>query len=150
MPTWKFYHPDNVFMDPDEKQALSQAITDIYTGIGLPAFYVAVLFIPQPPNTIYRGGAAQPTLKKPPYIRIMFSHIARHFEAGESEEKTNFMDMVNRILKSFIADKGWDWEIDGTEGDLSFLRVQGMKIPPPGSEAEKLWKREDRPVPYTL
>jgi len=56
MPDWRIYHPSGVFTDPSEREQLSQALTSIYTGIGLPAFYVVVIFIEMPPATLYRGG----------------------------------------------------------------------------------------------
>ncbi|EOD52782.1 hypothetical protein UCRNP2_402 [Neofusicoccum parvum UCRNP2] len=152
MPKWTIHHPDNVFTDLNERQALAQALTKMYTDVGLPPFYVAVIFIPHKSGAMYRGDLrlSQPDLEKPPYIYLSFTHVAKHFEPGESKEKTKFMEKVTEILKPFIADKGWDWEMDGEERDLSFLLIQGLKIPPYGSEVQKLWARENRPTPYKL
>jgi hypothetical protein len=57
MPDWRIYHSSGTFANPDEREQLSQAITSIYTRVGLPAFYVVVLFIEMPSGTMYRAAA---------------------------------------------------------------------------------------------
>jgi hypothetical protein len=54
MPIWQIFHPDSVFTDPAEKQALSEAITAVYGR--LPSFYVGILFIPLPQYSMFRRG----------------------------------------------------------------------------------------------
>ncbi|KAK9444945.1 Tautomerase [Metarhizium brunneum] len=128
MPYWNIHHPDDVLRDDAEKDAIAKAITEIYTAVPLPAFY---------------SSAQEPT-----FIHVRFTHIARQFPPGESEKKDKFLDRVTEILKPFTIDKGWYLELTGEEGDRSLLRVQGMKIPPPGSEDEKKWVAENAAVPY--
>ncbi|KFG85427.1 hypothetical protein MANI_005062 [Metarhizium anisopliae] len=150
MPYWNIYHPDDVLRDDAEKDAIAKAITEIYTAIPLPAFYVGVFFFPTPRNEIYRGGQPQASssAQEPTFIHVRFTHIARQFPPGESEKKDKFLDRVTEILKPFTIDKGWYLELTGEEGDRSLLRVQGMRMPPPGSEDEKRWVAENAAVPY--
>lgn len=63
MPYWNIYHPDDVLRDDAEKDAIAKAITEIYTAIPLPAFYVGVFFFPTPRNEIYRGGQPQASVR---------------------------------------------------------------------------------------
>jgi hypothetical protein len=56
MPHWILYHPSSVFQSDDERRALSQDITKIYTSIGLPALYVVVNFIKLEPADAWIGG----------------------------------------------------------------------------------------------
>lgn len=94
-------------------------------------------------NLVKQSSAQEPT-----FIHVRFTHIARQFPPGESEKKDKFLDRVTEILKPFTIDKGWYLELTGEEGDRSLLRVQGMRIPPPGSEDEKKWVAENAAVPY--
>ncbi|KAJ6008803.1 hypothetical protein N7522_003819 [Penicillium canescens] len=148
MPDWRIYHPSGTFTDPDQREKLSQAITSIYTRVGLPAFYVVVLFIEMPSATMYRAGIPCSTKGKKPFVRLTFSHIARHFPPGDSPQRTRFMNNVHDTLKPFIADKGYDWEVNGEELEREFVHINGLRIPPTGSEDEKRWSRDNEPSPW--
>ncbi|KAH7079384.1 putative oxalocrotonate tautomerase [Paraphoma chrysanthemicola] len=143
MPDWRIYHSPGTFTEPDEREKLSQDLTTIYTDIGLPAFYVVVQFIEMPAATMFRSGLPCSTKGKKPFIRITFSHIARHFPPGESLQRTHFMNNVDKTLKPYIADKGYDWEVNGEELEREFVRINGLRIPPNNSEDEKRWFREN-------
>ncbi|KAJ5816306.1 oxalocrotonate tautomerase [Penicillium robsamsonii] len=148
MPDWRIYHPTGTFTDPDHKEQLSQAITSIYTHV-IPAFYVVVLFIEMPAATMYRAGIpCQLTEGKKPFVRLTFSHIARHFPPGESPQRTRFMNAAHDALKPFIADKGYDWEVNGEELEREFVHINGFRIPPTDSEDEKRWIRDNEPSPW--
>ncbi|KAJ4158443.1 uncharacterized protein LMH87_008969 [Akanthomyces muscarius] len=148
MPYWTIYHPDDVLQNDVDKQRLSSAITQIYTAVPLPEFYVGIFFLPMPRGNIYRGCQPQSSESEPTFIHIRFTHIARQFPPGESEAKDRFLDKVTAILKPFTIDKGWQLELTGEEGDLSLLRMQGMKLPSPGSSEEKMWVSKNKPIPY--
>jgi phenylpyruvate tautomerase PptA (4-oxalocrotonate tautomerase family) len=87
MPLWIIYHPSSVFTDPETKRAFAQAITDIYTAVPLPAFYVNVLFQPIEATSFYIGGVPRPSPQteanqpgpdsEKPFIRISIQNIAR-------------------------------------------------------------------------
>jgi len=48
-----------------------------------------------------------------------------------------------------VRERGYRWEIHIDETPFDFWTIQGMKPPPPDSEAEKRWVKEDRPSAYT-
>ncbi|KAB8227693.1 tautomerase family protein [Aspergillus alliaceus] len=148
MPDWRIYHPAGTFTDPGHKEELSEAITSIYTRAGLPAFYVVVLFIEMPAGTMYRAGVSCSANGVKPFVRLTFSHIARHFPPGESPERTRFMNTVHETLKPHIADKGYNWEVNGEELEREFMHINGFRIPPTSSEDEKRWFRDNEPSPW--
>lgn len=77
MPLWLIYHPPTAFTSPSTKRALAQEITKIYTGVGLPAFYVNVLFRPVEPSSYFIGGEERPGAGGKDFIRVTVQHIAR-------------------------------------------------------------------------
>jgi len=87
MPLWMIYHPPNTFTSFPDKTALANEITKLYTIVGLPRFYVNVLFQPIQPESFFIGGVARPSqnteANKPgrdssvPMIRIKMEHLAR-------------------------------------------------------------------------
>jgi hypothetical protein len=52
------------------------------------------------------------------------------------------------VIEPFATGKGlrWEFHIDETPKDL--WMIDGFVPPPSGSDAEKLWARENRPIPY--
>ena len=87
MPLWIIYHPPNTFTSLADKTALANEITKLYTIVGLPRFYVNVLFQPIQPESFFIGGVPRPSpmtdANKPgrdssvPMIRIKMEHLAR-------------------------------------------------------------------------
>ncbi|KAI1714653.1 putative oxalocrotonate tautomerase enzyme domain-containing protein [Ditylenchus destructor] len=140
MPFHRFYVPEGLYTEED-KTKLSQSITDFYTGIGLAAFYVVVVFIPIKKDSYYVGGKASDK-----FVRVAIQHIARHFETYEVAK--GFMDMYEGKLAPFIKDRGLDWEVAIEILDRNLTRLGGLPIPLSGSEGEKLWVRVNKAVPY--
>jgi len=174
MPLWRIYHPEGTFVSPTHKKGLADSITSIYTSGGLPAFYVVVLFIPLSPSNIYVGGQTRPapppldpTTQKhtglpvpslfpdaeapastAPFIRIFASNIARKIPS--SEYKAKFTDHVDKALEKWIRDYGYDWEYHIDETDRELWKMQGFAPPHTNTEAEGLWRKENRPVGSVL
>jgi phenylpyruvate tautomerase PptA (4-oxalocrotonate tautomerase family) len=61
IPLWLIYHPPTVFQEEGTKRDLAQKITEVYTIVGLPAFYVNVIYNPVEPSNYYIGGVARPS-----------------------------------------------------------------------------------------
>ncbi|RAR10490.1 UPF0187-like protein [Stemphylium lycopersici] len=116
MPLWIIYHPDGTFEDDASREALAAEITTIYTGIGLPAFYVITNFVKMPGNTMLVGGKK---VTGKPFIRIVVEHIAVRLP-NEDETYRKTSNAIDAVLKPHIADKGYDWEfhVDETERRL--------------------------------
>ncbi|KAK0726146.1 putative oxalocrotonate tautomerase [Lasiosphaeris hirsuta] len=143
MPLWLVFHPEGTFKTTETKQALAADITTLYTGGGLPAFYVVVNFITLPHTSIFVGG--ENTSPDKPFIRFMVDHLAVHFDAPQ---KLRVINKLDALIKPHVADKGYDWEfhIDETPRDL--WKINGIVPPPFQSEAEKLWAKENKAVEW--
>jgi hypothetical protein len=138
------FHPDGTFEDDASKEALAADIVKIYTGVGLPAFYVITNFIKMPENTMLVGGKV---LKKDkPFIRLAIEHIAVTLP-NEDEEYRKVSNRVDAALKPHIADKGYDWEFHIDETERRLWKINGMFPPAFGSEGEKIWFKENWAVP---
>ncbi|KAF9025880.1 hypothetical protein BDZ89DRAFT_988268 [Hymenopellis radicata] len=140
MPLHRFYIPPNLYTAED-KAKLAEAITNIY--IRIPRFYVVVLFIEVDQDNCFVGGNPSKG-----FVRILVHHLARQFE--NDEKKVTFMDMYEEAIKPFTKDRGLDWEVAVADGDPKLWRVNGL-IPPHAvrdKEAEDLWKRENRAIPF--
>ncbi|KAF2461535.1 putative oxalocrotonate tautomerase [Lineolata rhizophorae] len=156
MPLWRLYHPDTILNTPEEKSIIASKITSMYTAVGLPAFYVVVLFWPLPATNIYIGGhpsivsspSHPPTAAgaAPPFVRYVASNIARKLPGPEAHQR--FMKRVNDTLGTVMLEKGWDWEIHFDETERELWRISGLKAPPTGSEEERLWREENKAIPW--
>ncbi|MGO9384320.1 MAG: tautomerase family protein [Mycobacterium sp.] len=143
MPCWDIFTPENAFSD-DDKERLSEAITSIYTDyVNLPKFYVVILFHEKPANSIYVGGKAANN-----FVRIRVDHIARQMDTAEM--RALCMSVIEEKLAPFVKERGFDWEVHIDETPMDLWRVQGLVPPPAESEMEKLWAKENRPVPYEM
>ena len=144
MPLWLVFHPPGTFEDANTKQALTKDVTKIYTGVGLPAFYVVVNFIKLSTEDTWVGGERR---TENPFIRIAIEHIAVRLEDDDQVYKRT-ADAIERALKPHIADKGYDWEFHVDETERRLWRVNGMVPPSFGSEVERQWATENRPSLY--
>jgi len=158
MPLWLVIHPPGTFTDTASKAAFARDVTQVYTSIGLPAFYVGISFNEQSPTNLWIGGEApnEETSKKSPFIRIAIDQIHINFanavdhtgtlpEGVEARYKW-WTDRLDVALKPHIADKGYDWEYHITETPRLLWKINGLAPPPWQSEQEKVWVKANRPV----
>jgi hypothetical protein len=146
MPLWLVFHPVGTFDDDASKQALAEDATKIYTESGLPAFYVVVNFIKLPVNDIWVGGRLR---EDKPFIRISIDHIALRMQ-NDDEFYKKVTRRFDKALKPHIADRGYDWEFHIDETERGLWKINGLIPPPYKSEAERLWIKQNRPVPWEL
>jgi hypothetical protein len=144
MPLWQIYHPTGTFKDTVSKQALAEDITKMYTGIGLPSFYVVAQFIQMSESDVWVGG--QPKIANP-FIRVVITQIAVRLPDDDVAYKKN-TTTIDNVLKPHIADKGYDWEYHVDETERRLWKINGMIPPLWKSEEERLWCTENKPVPY--
>jgi len=143
MPYWEIFSPEDAFTT-DDKEGLSAAITSIYVEhANLPPFYVVVLFKEMPPSSMYVGGKVNDN-----FVRIRVDHIARQMD--DADLRAACMAVIEEKLAPFVRDRGFDWEVHIDETPKDLWRVQGLTPPPADSDAERLWAKENRPVPYDL
>ncbi|KAK6615323.1 hypothetical protein ACHAPC_000410 [Botrytis cinerea] len=142
MPLWIIHHPKHVFDDENSKKSLSQDITKLYTDVGLPAFYVVIVFTEVSDVNMYVGGDQATT----PFIRISIDHIAVHMEGPKVH--VEWTSKVDGALKPHIEDKGYNWEYHIDETERRLWKINGMYAPPFGSQAEKEWVAANKALPW--
>ncbi|MEU6404013.1 tautomerase family protein [Streptomyces sp. NPDC046985] len=140
MPLWHIYHPADAYT-PEDKERIAKDVTDVYARIGLPRFYVVTLFHQIEADSYYVGG--EPTDKT---VRVVIEHIARQLNDPALRKATG--EKLNAVLAPYTTDRDLylEFHIDETPRDL--WMTGGIWPPPAGSEAERLWAKENRPVPY--
>ncbi|AQZ62619.1 unnamed protein product [[Actinomadura] parvosata subsp. kistnae] len=140
MPLWHVHHPAGVFTE-EQKQSFAQDVTDFYTRFGLPGFYVVVLFHEVAPASFLVGGRPSSDT-----VRVVIEHIARHTDDPGLRERMN--QALGRLLARHTQERGLHCEFHVDETPRDLWMIDGLAPPPTGSEAERLWARENRPVPY--
>ena len=140
MPLWNVYHPAGAYTE-QEKREFAGRVTSSYESRGLPRFYVVTLFHEVDRGSFCVGG--EPAVDR---VRVAIDHIAR--QLADPARRDSFRQRVGAVIQPFAAGKGlhWDFHIDETPGDL--WMIDGLVPPPPGSDAEKLWAKENRAIPY--
>lgn len=138
MPLWIIYHPVDAYT-ADDKCAFAKKITELYDM--LPKFYVNVIFQEISKSFFYIGGEPVDN-----FVRLTMDHIARNIP----EDRTLWwLEKVNAAIAPFVKDRGFKWELHVDETPFNLWSVQGYRPPPPHSEDEKRWARENTPSPIT-
>jgi phenylpyruvate tautomerase PptA (4-oxalocrotonate tautomerase family) len=140
MPLWSVYHPPGTYSAQD-KGDLAEAATGYYVRVGLPRFYVIVHFHEVAPESFFVGG--EPTGST---VRIVIEHIARH--STDAESRRRISETISSVVAPFTTDRGLDVEFHVEETPRDLWMINGLRPPPSGSDAEKLWVEQNRPVPY--
>lgn len=140
MPLWHIYHPANTYSDSD-KRAFANDITELYTSFGLPAFYVVVLFKEIQESDCFVGGKPSGDT-----VRIVVEHLARHLNDPEMRRRST--EKLNSIMVPYTGDRGLHWEFHTYESPRDLWRIAGLVPPDPGTDAEKVWARDNQPSPY--
>jgi phenylpyruvate tautomerase PptA (4-oxalocrotonate tautomerase family) len=138
MPRWLIQHSPNT-LTPEEKSQLAQQITQVYVGVGLPAFYVQVHFTEQPAGTSFIGAEQHSN-----FVALTIHHLARTMTTDEQRQR--FLNRIDSILTPMFEPKGIDWEYYVTEAPRDLWKINGLVPPATGSEEEKVWARENRAV----
>ncbi|KAK3065957.1 hypothetical protein LTR53_017852, partial [Teratosphaeriaceae sp. CCFEE 6253] len=86
-----------------------------------------------------------------PFVRLAIAHIHVH-STDFSMEKQSADEQVRKgidaTIKRSIIDKGYSYEYGVTEEPREFWKIDGLMPPPWKSEAEKMWVKEGKAVPY--
>lgn len=143
MPMWIVHAPEGTYSAEDKKD-ITEMLTQFYVdAVELPRFYVVVRFDEYPADSMWVGG-------KPvnDFVRIVVDHIARQMEDPAFRELC--MSILCERLAPFTAERGLHVEIHLDETPIDLWRVDGLRPPPPFSEAEKQWAKDNAPSPYEL
>ncbi|KAH7032175.1 putative oxalocrotonate tautomerase [Macrophomina phaseolina] len=140
MPFWAIYHSDSIFKDDTTRKPLAQAITKLHTEvIGLPAFYVVVVFIPLPRDGLYIGGEE----RERPFVRIVIDQIAAKLE-NDPEVYKGWTAQIDKMLEPHILAKGYDLEYHIDETEKMLWKLNGIYAPPFQSAEERKWREHNR------
>ncbi|MCJ1260531.1 hypothetical protein MMC22_000392 [Lobaria immixta] len=146
MPLWRIFSHPSTFSTA-QRQALAESITSHYTGEGLPAFYVDVVFIPVEPDSFYVGGKQAANM-----VRIAVDHLAIHKPKQEDDSqglRGQLLNEIDEFLAPHIAARGdLDWEYNIVEAPRDLWKIQGIAPPPFKSAEEKVWARENKATPW--
>jgi hypothetical protein len=79
-------------------------------------------------------------------VRVAIDHIARRTEDPAGRE--SLRSRIGDVIEPFATAKGlrWEFHVDQTPRDLWV--IDGLVPPPTGSDAENLWAKENRAIPY--
>jgi phenylpyruvate tautomerase PptA (4-oxalocrotonate tautomerase family) len=140
MPLLRFYQSPNL-LTPDEKKRLSRDLTAIYVASGLPAFYVNVIFLDVPPDSLFVGGEETHN-----FVRICIEHIALKFPNADLQQR--YMKRLDDIIVPIFEPKGLNWEYHIDETPRELWKLQSIVPPPHLSEAHHKWVKENKATPW--
>lgn len=150
MPLWQLFVPEDAFTAED-KLDLGNRITNIYSdNFDLPRFYTTVVFHDLKPESFLVGGE-----QRGQFVQVVIVHAAR--TAGQIAERLGvteadvnnvFLKFAHEALKPYVADRGYEWESHVENVPHETWNIDGMEPPPPWSEVEKRWAKDNKSSPY--
>lgn len=140
MPRWTIHSVAGA-LSPSEKDQIAKQVTDLYTSLGLPAFFINVFFHEHSVGNFYCGGKAQHNS-----IFFHIDHAARNFET--EEVRSAFIAKVNSIMQPILGEKKKKWEYNIYEHPRDNWRINGMVPPIDHPEILKKWVEKDEAVPW--
>lgn len=138
MPLWTIHHTTGAY-DADDKRAFARDITGYYTRIGLPAFYVVVVFHEHQPDSFLVGG--EPAVDT---VRIAIEHIAVHSDGPRQRRRIS--ESLVALTKPWTADRGLYAEFHVDETPRELWMVDHLEPPAFGSAEEARWAEANRPT----
>jgi hypothetical protein len=112
MPLWRIYSHSSTFSTA-QREGLAKSITSLYVNVGLPAFYVNVLFIDTNDNSAFVSGKATNN-----FVRITVEQIARAMPDPGTPEGAAFrkrwMDIINEVSLMWFV-KMWSSGVWGRQ-----------------------------------
>ncbi|KZF19800.1 hypothetical protein L228DRAFT_250890 [Xylona heveae TC161] len=143
MPLWRIYHATGAIAPPDQAK-LAQLITDLYSKppATLPDFYVDVIYVEVPTDKFFVAGKPRND-----FVRFSIEHLAVQLDK-DPVRMVRFHEAIDRVLIPFLNERGLEWEYSVVNGIREEWRINGLAPPPFLSDAERLWAKEGRAVPY--
>lgn len=147
MPLHRIFHPPGLYT-PAEKANLSARITALYSSsnslANLPDFFVVVLFIEVPADSMYVAGRPRNN-----FVRIVVEHIARNM-GGSVEKMEYFMKRYEEAIADATKNKSGvdNWEVHIAETPLELWRIDGIRPPMRQGEEDRLevWHKEGKAI----
>jgi phenylpyruvate tautomerase PptA (4-oxalocrotonate tautomerase family) len=150
MPLWQIFVPEDAYTAED-KQALGERITAIYSdNFDIPRFYTTVFFHEAKPESYLVGGEPRNQ-----FVQIAIVHAARSGEqiaerlgVALSDINNKFLELAHEALNPYVRDRGYESELHVEDAARETWNIDGMPPPPPWSEAEKRWVKDNHSSPY--
>jgi phenylpyruvate tautomerase PptA (4-oxalocrotonate tautomerase family) len=150
MPLWQLFVPEDAYTD-EEKVDLGDRITKIYSdNFDLPRFYATVIFHDLRPASFLVGGEMRGK-----FVQVVIVHAARtagqiaeRLGVEESDVNNVFLKLAHEALEPYVPGRGYESELHVENVPHETWNIDGMEPPPPWSEVEKKWARENRSSPY--
>ena len=150
MPLWQIFVPEDAY-SAEDKNELGTRITNIYSdNFDLPRFYTTVIFHELKPSSFLVGGE-----ERGKFVQIAIVHAARtasqvaeRIGATEDEVNTLFLKLAHEAFEPYVAGRGYESELHVENVPHETWTIDGMEPPPPWSEVEKKWGRDNRSSPY--
>lgn len=140
MPRWTIHYPAGA-ISRDDKDQIAEKVAQLYTELGLPAFWVNVFFHEHSDGSFYAGGKAK--------HNSVFFHIDHAARKPQSEEaRLMFIDRVDGIMRPVLGEKYMKWEFNVYDHPRDNWRINGMIPPMDHPEVLKQWIEKNEPVPY--
>lgn len=89
MPLWRIFSHKDTF-STEQRQNIASDVTALYVNVGLPAFYVNVIFIDVEETGIWIGGEMRKS-----FVRIAIEQIARKMD--DEDLRRDWMKMINEV-----------------------------------------------------
>jgi phenylpyruvate tautomerase PptA (4-oxalocrotonate tautomerase family) len=140
MPRWTI-HLLAGSISPEEKDCIAESVTEVYTKMGIPAFWVNVFFHEHSLRGFYSGGKAQHSS-----IFFHIDHAARPFKS--EEERLGFLDSIDAIMRPVLESKCFKWEFNVYDHPRENWRINGMIPPMDNPEVLQQWFEKNEPIPY--
>lgn len=120
MPRWDIYYAPSTgaLATPAARQALARAITSIYTGAGLPAFYVVVMYHALEASEFFVGGEPNDGATKKPFVRLTYEHTARNFQSKEVKMRFLAKVRLHATSAARLLDQGGRRGVRSIEGGI--------------------------------
>jgi phenylpyruvate tautomerase PptA (4-oxalocrotonate tautomerase family) len=140
MPLWTVHHPTGTYT-AEQKRDFARDVTAYYTRIGLPTFYVVVVFQEHEAESFLVGGEPAPRA-----VRVVVEHIAVHL--GGSESMKQAARTLDAVIARHTAARALYYEFHVDETPRELWMVDGLEPPPFGSRAEAEWAARNSPAPW--
>jgi len=103
MPLWKVYHPVGAYSAQDKKE-FAEKVTEMYSRIPIPKFYVVMIFEEVAAEQVYVGGVSHGK-----FVRFKLDHMARTLPGPILREW--WVKAVDQLIAPYVRDRGYDWEV---------------------------------------
>ena len=98
MPLWKVYHPVGAYSAQDKKE-FAEKVTETYSRVPIPKFYVVMIFEEVAAESVYVGGVPHGK-----FVRFKIDQMARTLPGHVVREW--WVKAVDQLIAPYVRDRG--------------------------------------------